>query len=100
MDRFQRPLGPTPGALRVQGMGGPGAGMTNLPTAGPNGGLLDWLAWQAAGGLGLGPYGYALGLGTNLGSQQNLLLNQQWGIPGLGTHYEYAREVPYPRRQR
>ena len=99
MDGHQRPIGPTPGALSVPGMGGPGSGMTNIPRGAipKNSGLKDWLGWQWAGGLGLGPYGYALHPLVGLGTQQNLLLNQQWGWPGWGTHYEYATNAPKGR---
>lgn len=87
MQGFQRPIGPTPGALRVGGMGGPVDGMTNLPTqSAPFSGLLDWLRFQGAAGYGMGPYGYPLSYGVAPLGQQNMMLNQQWGIDGIGQH--------------
>lgn len=93
MDNLNRPIGPTPGALTVGGMGGPGSGMTSLPTqSSPFSGLLDWLQFQGAGGYGLGSYGYPSAYNIPLGGQQNMMLNRQWGLYGLGHEHQHPHE--------
>ena len=60
-------------------------GLTNgLGDNVPRGTLGDWLGFQGAAGLGLGPYGYGLFYGIAPWGQQAHMLNRQWGWNGIG----------------
>ena len=82
--------------MDLRGLGGPGSGQIGMqpgirpmspmqPGIRPAfGGLADWIAFQGAGGFGMGPYGYPLAYGISPWGQQNQQLSQQWGWNGVG----------------
>ena len=79
-------------------MNGLGNGLGDVP----RGTFMDWLNFQGAGGLGMGPYGYGLFYGIAPWGQQAHMLNRQWGLGGIGggNHGELVPKSTWPYRPR